>query len=68
MHLRTVFLGNMLLLTASGWIEANAAGPAGPVGATEGSRLSVTGRADKRLAALDRLMTGFLERHKLPGA
>ena len=65
MHLRTVFLGNMLLLSASGWIEANAAGPAG---ATEGSRLSVTGRADKRLAALDRLMTGFIERHKLPGA
>jgi N-acyl-D-amino-acid deacylase len=64
-HLRTVFLGNMLLLSASGWVEANAAGPAGPA---EGSKLSVTGRADKRLAALDRLMTGFVERHKLPGA
>ena len=27
-----------------------------------------TGRGDKRLEPLDRLMTGFLSRHKLPGA
>ena len=57
MHLRTVFLGNMLLLAA-------------PALATAGQpeSVSVTGRDDKRLAPLDRLMTGFVSRHKLPGA
>jgi N-acyl-D-amino-acid deacylase len=30
--------------------------------------VGVAGRGDKRLEPLDRLMTGFLSRHKLPGA
>ena len=57
MHLRTVFLGNMLLLAAPG-LAATA----------EVESVGVTGRGDKRLEPLDRLMTGFLSRHKLPGA
>ncbi len=59
MHLRTVFLGNMLLLTAPGLLVA---GPA------KEPALSVTGKADKRLESLDRMMVGFLRRHRLPGA
>jgi N-acyl-D-amino-acid deacylase len=59
MHLRTVFLGNMLLLTAPGLL---AAGPA------KEPALSVTGKTDKRLESLDRMMVGFLQRHRLPGA
>lgn len=61
MHLRTVFLGNMLLLTTPGLLPVEAAGPA------KGADLSVTGRADKRLASLDRLMTGFVQQHGLTG-
>ena len=53
MHLRTVFLGNMLLLSAPGLLPAEVAGP------TKTAELSVTGRADKRLASLDRLMTEY---------
>ncbi|MEC9008499.1 MAG: serine hydrolase domain-containing protein [Planctomycetota bacterium] len=59
MHLRTVFLGNMLLLTSPGLLVA---GPA------KEPALSVTGKADKRLESLDRMMVGFLRRHRLPGA
>jgi N-acyl-D-amino-acid deacylase len=62
MQLRTVFLGNMLLLSAPGLFSAQAAG------LQQAAEPSVTGRSDKRLVVLDRLMTGFLERHKLPGA
>ena len=57
MHLRTVFLGNMLLLAAPGLAVS-----------AEAESVSVTGRDDKRLGSLDRLMTGFVSRHKLPGA
>ena len=57
MHLRTVFLGNMLLLAAPG-LAATAEGGSG----------GVTGRGDKRLEPLDRLMTDFVSRHQLPGA
>lgn len=59
MHLRTVFLGNMLLLTAPGLLVA---GPA------KEPAVSMTGKADKRLESLDRMMDGFLRRHRLPGA
>ena len=59
MHLRTVFLGNMLLLTAPGLLVA---GPA------KEPAVSMTGKADKRLGSLDRMMVGFLRRHRLPGA
>jgi len=62
MQLRTVFLGNMLLLSAPGLFPAEASGPQQAV------ELSVTGRSDKRLVALDRMMTEFLQRYKLPGA
>ncbi|MBO49625.1 MAG: hypothetical protein CMJ69_02455 [Planctomycetaceae bacterium] len=57
MHLRTVFLGNMLLLAAPG-LAATA----------EVESVGVTGRGDKRLEPLDRLMTDFVSRHQLPGA
>mgnify|MGYP003331926368 FL=1 len=57
MHLRTVFLGNMLLLAAPGLAVS-----------AEAESVSVTGRDDKRLESLDRLMTGFVARYKLPGA
>ena len=57
MHLRTVFLGNMLLLAAPG-LTATA----------EVESVGVTGRGDKRLEPLDRLMTDFVSRHQLPGA
>ena len=53
MRLRTVFLGNMLLLLPS-TVTADV--------------MSVTGADDPRLASLDQLMTGFLTRHQLPGA
>ena len=62
MQLRTVFLGNMLLLSAPGLFSAQAAG------LQRAAEPSVTGRSDKRLVVLERLRTGFLERHKLPGA
>ena len=57
MHLRTVFLGNMLLLAAPG-LAATA----------EVESVGMTGRGDKRLEPLDRLMTDFVSRHQLPGA
>ena len=57
MHLRTVFLGNMLLLAAPG-LAATA----------EVESVGVTGRGDKRLEPLDRVMTDFVSRHQLPGA
>ena len=53
MQLRTIFLGNMLLLAT-------------PV--VEAAEVPVTGHHDRRLEPLDRLMTGFLTRHKLSGA
>jgi len=53
MRLRTIFLGNMLLLAT-------------PV--ADAAEIPVTGHHDRRLESLDRLMTGFLTRHKLPGA
>lgn len=53
MRLRTVFLGNMLLLLPS---------------TVTADEMSVTGADDPRLASLDQLMTGFLTRHQLPGA
>jgi len=62
MHLRTVFLGNMLLLSAPGLLAAGSAQP------PKQTPLSVTGTADKRLESLDRMMVGFLRRHRLPGA
>ena len=57
MHLRTVFLGNMLLLAAPGLAVT-----------AEVESVGVTGRGDKRLEPLDRLMTDFVSRHQLPGA
>ena len=57
MHLRTVFLGNMLLLAAPGQAAT-----------AEVESVGVTGRGDKRLEPLDRLMTDFVSRHQLPGA
>ena len=62
MHLRTVFLGNMLLLSVPGLLPVEVAGQ------TKVPELSVTGQVDKRLAPLDRLMLDFLRRHRLPGA
>ena len=53
MRLRTVFLGNMLLLFPS---------------TVTADGVPVTGAEDPRLASLDQLMTRFLAQHQLPGA
>ena len=60
MQLRTVFLGNMLLLTTGGL--------AGAAVLAQSAEIAVSGRADQRLAPLDHLMSDFVRQHRLPGA